>query len=113
MTGLIPGEIRTAAGSHQLNRGRDTRVLVVTNDGDRPVQIGSHFHFADVNPALDFDRTAAVGFRLGVPAGTAVRFEPGASREVTLVRLAGTGTVPGLQIHDGGFPSAPAPGSES
>nr|WP_219816251.1 urease subunit beta [Arthrobacter sp. 08Y14] len=113
MSGLIPGEVRTAAGSHELNAGRETRVLVVTNDGDRPVQIGSHFHFAEVNSALTFDRTAAAGFRLGVPAGTAVRFEPGASREVTLVRLAGSGTVPGLQIRDGGSPFAPVPGSES
>ncbi len=113
MSGLIPGEIRTAAGSHQLNTGRETRVLVVTNDGDRPIQIGSHFHFADVNEALTFDRAAAAGFRLGVPAGTAVRFEPGASRDVTLVRLAGTGTVPGVQIRSGGSVSAPVPGSES
>ena len=97
---LIPGEIRTAQGGLDINAGRETRVLVVTNDGDRPVQIGSHFHFADVNAALRFDRSAAAGFRLGVPAGTAVRFEPGASREVTLVRLAGTGTVPGLQLRD-------------
>ncbi|MCC9205267.1 urease subunit beta [Arthrobacter sp. zg-Y769] len=95
---MVPGEIRTAAGDLEINAGRETRSLVVTNDGDRPVQIGSHFHFADVNSALRFDRGAAVGFRLGVPAGTAVRFEPGASREVSLVRLAGTGTVPGLQL---------------
>lgn len=98
---LVPGEIRTAEGDLEINAGRETRVLVVTNDGDRPVQIGSHFHFADVNTALSFDRDAATGFRLGVPAGTAVRFEPGASREVTLVRLAGTGTVPGLQLRNG------------
>lgn len=98
---LVPGEIRTAEGALEINAGRETRVLVVTNDGDRPVQIGSHFHFADVNTALSFDRDAATGFRLGVPAGTAVRFEPGASREVTLVRLAGTGTVPGLQLRNG------------
>ncbi|WP_313771176.1 urease subunit beta [Arthrobacter zhaoxinii] len=95
---LVPGEIRTAGGDLELNAGRETLSLVVTNDGDRPVQIGSHFHFADVNPALRFDRAAAAGFRLGVPAGTAVRFEPGASREVILVRLAGSGTVPGLQL---------------
>lgn len=95
---MIPGEIRTADGRLELNAGRETRTLVVTNDGDRPVQIGSHFHFVDVNAALSFDRAAAVGFRLGVPAGTAVRFEPGASREVVLVRLAGTGTVPGLRL---------------
>lgn len=95
---MVPGEIRTAPGDVEINAGRETRSLVVTNDGDRPVQIGSHFHFADVNSALRFDRDAAVGFRLGVPAGTAVRFEPGASREVTLVRLAGSGKVPGLQL---------------
>lgn len=95
---LIPGEIRTGTGFLDLNAGRGSRTLVVTNDGDRPIQVGSHFHFADVNSALSFDRAAAAGFRLGVPAGTAVRFEPGASREVLLVRFAGSGTVPGLQI---------------
>lgn len=95
---MIPGQVRTAAGSLELNAGRETRELVVTNTGDRPVQVGSHFHFADVNAALELDRTAARGFRLNVPAGTAVRFEPGASRAVSLVRLAGTGRVPGLQI---------------
>ena len=95
---MIPGEIRTAEGSVEINAGRETRTLVVTNDGDRPIQVGSHFHFADVNSFLAFDRTRAAGFRLAVPAGTAVRFEPGASREVTLVRFAGSGTVPGLQI---------------
>ncbi|MDK1361184.1 urease subunit beta [Arthrobacter sp. zg-Y1219] len=117
---LIPGEVRTAAGSLELNAGRESRALVVTNTGDRPVQIGSHFHFADVNTALAFDRPAARGFRLNVPAGTAVRFEPGASREVSLVRLAGAGVVPGLQIrHDDdgggtrGSGAAPGPGSES
>ncbi len=72
--------------------------MVVENTGDRPVQVGSHFHFADVNAALAFDREQAVGFRLDVPAGTGVRFEPGVSREVTLVALAGRGYVPGLQI---------------
>ena len=107
---MIPGEVRTAAGSLTLNAGRDAKLLVVTNTGDRPVQIGSHFHFADVNSALDFDRAAAAGFRLGVPAGTAVRFEPGASREVTLVRLAGTGTVPGLQIRPNDGDASPASG---
>ena len=118
---LIPGEVRTASGSLELNAGRETRTLVVTNTGDRPVQIGSHFHFADVNTALAFDRSAAVGFRLGVAAGTAVRFESGASREVVLVKLAGTGTVPGLQIRHGdavaddgaGAGSPEHPGSES
>ena len=94
---MIPGEIRTLPGSVEINAGREHRTLVVVNDGDRPIQVGSHFHFADVNTALTFDRAAATGFRLGIPAGTAVRFEPGASREVLLVKLAGTGTVPGLQ----------------
>ncbi|CEA09521.1 Urease subunit beta [Arthrobacter saudimassiliensis] len=107
-TPMVPGEIRTGTGPLELNAGRETRTLVVTNDGDRPVQIGSHFHFADVNAALRFDREAAVGFRLGVPAGTAVRFEPGASREVLLVRLAGTGTVPGLRL-----PAGPAAASST
>lgn len=74
---MIPGEIRAASGSHTINAGRKRQDLVVTNDGDRPVQIGSHFHFADVNPALSFDRKAAHGYRLDVPAGTAMRFEPG------------------------------------
>ncbi|MBG6182966.1 urease subunit beta [Arthrobacter sp. CAN_A214] len=94
---LIPGEICTAEGTHQLNAGRETRSLVVTNDGDRPIQVGSHFHFAEVNPALSFDRGDAAGFRLDVAAGTAARFEPGASREVRLVRFGGAGLVPGLQ----------------
>ena len=95
---LIPGEIRTLPGALELNAGREHLSLVVVNDGDRPIQVGSHFHFADVNTALTFDRDAAVGFRLGIAAGTAVRFEPGASREVLLVKLVGTGTVPGLRL---------------
>ncbi|WAP51284.1 urease subunit beta [Arthrobacter sp. ATA002] len=117
---LVPGELRPAAGGLSLNAGRETRQLVVTNTGDRPVQVGSHFHFADVNPALAFDRAAAAGFRLNVPAGTAVRFEPGASRDVALVRLAGSASVPGLRIrpdNDGGAGAgaggAPAPVSPS
>ena len=87
-----------AEGILELNPGRERVTLLVENTGDRPVQVGSHFHFADTNAALAFDRAAAVGFRLDVPAGTGVRFEPGMSREVTLVALAGTRTVPGLQI---------------
>lgn len=86
---MIPGEILTADGEIVLNEGRETIALVVANTGDRPVQVGSHYHFAEVNPALDFDRDAARGFRLDIPAGTAVRFEPGQSREVTLVAYAG------------------------
>lgn len=86
---MIPGEILTADGEIILNEGRETIDLVVANTGDRPVQVGSHYHFAEVNPALDFDRDSARGFRLDIPAGTAVRFEPGQSREVKLVAYAG------------------------
>jgi urease beta subunit len=86
---MIPGEILTADGEIVLNEGRETVDLVVANTGDRPVQVGSHYHFAEVNPALDFDRDSARGFRLDIPAGTAVRFEPGQSREVKLVAYAG------------------------
>jgi urease beta subunit len=95
---VIPGEIRTGDGEIELNAGRARAELEVLNTGDRPIQVGSHFHFADVNAALEFDRAAAVGFRLDVPAGTSVRFEPGASRAVTLVVLGGAGHVPGLQV---------------
>lgn len=98
---MIPGEIVAAPGNIELNPGRARLAVVVENTGDRPIQVGSHFHFADVNAALAFDRDAAVGFRLDVPAGTGVRFEPGVSRDVTLVALAGTGEVPGLQIRRG------------
>jgi urease subunit beta len=94
---LIPGEVVAADGTIELNPGRERRRMVVENTGDRPVQVGSHFHFADVNAALAFDRAAAQGFRLDVPAGTGVRFEPGVSREVGLVALAGRGVIPGLQ----------------
>lgn len=86
---MIPGEILTADGEIILNEGRETIDLVVANTGDRPVQVGSHYHFAEVNPALDFDRDSARGFRLDIPAGTAVRFEPGQSREVKLVAYDG------------------------
>jgi urease subunit beta len=95
---VIPGEIRAAAGELELNAGRETRTLEVVNTGDRPIQVGSHLHFADSNAALAFDRAAAAGFRLDVVAGTSVRFEPGASREVTLVALGGARRVPGLQV---------------
>lgn len=95
---LIPGELVPAAGTLQLNASRERVTLRVENTGDRPVQVGSHFHFADVNAALAFDREAATGFRLDVPAGTGVRFEPGMARDVTLVALAGARAVPGLQI---------------
>lgn len=95
---MIPGEIRVGAEPVELNSGRETRSLVVVNDGDRPIQVGSHLHFCLANPALTFDRDAARGFRLSVPAGTSVRFEPGVSRTVELVALAGRRSVPGIQI---------------
>jgi urease beta subunit len=93
---MIPGEIVCAAGEIVLNSGRDTITLTVANGGDRPVQVGSHYHFAETNPALQFDRAAARGFRLDIPAGTAVRFEPGQSRDVTLVAYAGKRVVIGF-----------------
>jgi urease subunit beta len=95
---LIPGEIRAAAGEHEFFAGRARRELRVLNTGDRPVQVGSHFHFADVNAALSFERERAQGFRLAILAGTSVRFEPGASVDVELVSLAGERAVPGLQV---------------
>lgn len=87
--GLIPGQIITAPGERTLNAGRETVTLSVANTGDRPIQVGSHYHFAETNPALQFDRDQAMGFRLDIAAGTAVRFEPGQTREVTLVAYAG------------------------
>jgi urease subunit beta len=95
---MIPGELISAPGEIELNAGRETRTVRVVNTGDRPIQVGSHFHFADVNDALDLDRAAATGFRLDVPAGTSVRFEPGAERDVALVALGGAQRVPGLRI---------------
>jgi urease beta subunit len=93
---MIPGEIMTGEGSLILNEGRETKTILVANTGDRPVQVGSHYHFYETNPGLDFDREAARGFRLDIPAGTAVRFEPGQSRDVNLVKYAGSGTVFGF-----------------
>jgi urease subunit beta len=93
---MIPGETLTDDGEHQLNAGRATVTLTVSNTGDRPVQIGSHYHFYEVNPALSFDREAARGFRLNIAAGTAVRFEPGQERTVELVELAGNRVVYGF-----------------
>jgi urease subunit beta len=101
-TGVIPGEVLYGAGQIELNVGRPEVVLEVRNTGDRPVQVGSHFHFAEANAALAFDRVAAHGYRLGVPAGTAVRFEPGIPREVTLVPIGGARIVPGLRGLVGG-----------
>ena len=93
---MIPGEILTEDGEIELNVGRETRTLTVANTGDRPVQIGSHYHFHEVNAALVFDRDAARGFRLNIAAGTAVRFEPGQERTVELVALAGDRAVYGF-----------------
>jgi len=86
---MIPGELFVQSGDIELNAGRATITLPVANTGDRPIQVGSHYHFAETNSALAFDRSAARGFRLNIPAGTAVRFEPGQSRTVELVALAG------------------------
>ena len=86
---MIPGELIPAEGELTLNADREAITLMVANTGDRPVQVGSHYHFAETNPALDFDREAAMGRRLDIAAGTAVRFEPGQSRDVTLVPYAG------------------------
>ena len=86
---MIPGEIITAPGDLELNAGRDTVVVKVANTGDRPIQVGSHYHFYESNSALRFDRDRTKGFRLNIPAGTAVRFEPGQTREVELVAYAG------------------------
>lgn len=94
---MIPGEIIPAAGEIELNAGRATVTLTVANSGDRPIQVGSHYHFFETNPALRFDRAQARGFRLDIAAGTAVRFEPGQTRTVTLVELAGTRTVFGFR----------------
>ena len=94
---MIPGEILTAPGEIELNAGRPTVTLKVANTGDRPIQVGSHYHFFETNPALVFDRDKARGYRLDIPAGTAVRFEPGQSREVTLVEMAGARMIYGFR----------------
>jgi len=94
---VIPGELLCADGPIELNAGSTSIVLRVTNTGDRPVQVGSHYHFAEANPALHFDRVAARGYRLDIVAGTAVRFEPGMSREVRLVPLSGSRRVIGFR----------------
>lgn len=93
---MIPGEMKTTAGDIELNFGRETCTLKVANSGDRPIQVGSHYHFFETNHALQFDRALAYGFRLNIPAGTAVRFEPGQARTVTLVKLAGDRKVYGF-----------------
>ncbi|MBD8506814.1 urease subunit beta [Hoyosella sp. G463] len=95
---MIPGEIRTAPGEIELSPGAARTVLEVINDGDRPIQVGSHFHFAQANESLRFDRAAAHGYRLDIPAGTAVRFEPGLAHAVSLVAIGGAREVHGLSL---------------
>ena len=107
---MIPGEILTGDGAIEINPGRPVLEVTVRNTGDRPVQVGSHYHFAEANAALEFDRDAAWGHRLAVPAGTSVRFEPGMPRDVRLVPLAGRRVVPGLRGLAGGpLDTVPAP----
>jgi urease subunit beta len=117
---MIPGEVIPGDGPIEINPGREVLSLTVRNTGDRPVQVGSHFHFAEANAALDFDRTAAWGFRLAVPAGTSVRFEPGMPRDVELIALRGNRIVPGLRGLAGGAldagaepPAPPEPATPS
>ena len=94
---MIPGEIQVADGDIELNAGRATLSVTVANSGDRPIQVGSHYHFYETNPALEFERDRTRGYRLNIAAGTAVRFEPGQSREVELVEYAGEKTVYGFR----------------
>jgi len=93
---VVPGEIRAAEGTVTINEGRETTEVTVANTGDRPVQVGSHFHFFEVNAALEFDRAAAFGMRLNIPAGTAVRFEPGDEQTVELVTIGGKRVAHGM-----------------
>ncbi|KST66972.1 urease subunit beta [Mastigocoleus testarum] len=99
---MIPGEIITPEGEIELNAGRQPAKLLVANTGDRPIQVGSHFHFYEVNAALNFDREQARGMRLDIPAGTAVRFEPGDEKEVTVIPLAGDRQVYGFNARING-----------
>lgn len=94
---MKPGELQLGASDIELNAGREKRIIMVANTGDRPIQVGSHYHFAEVNPALALDRTQALGFRLDIAAGTAIRFEPGQQRNVTLVALGGLRRVYGFR----------------
>jgi urease subunit gamma/beta len=106
--GVEPGEIRLAEGDIVLNEGRETVTLVVRNVGDRPVQVGSHYHFFETNPELEFDRGASFGMRLDIPAGTAVRFEPGQEKEVDLVAFGGEQELHGLNLLTAGGDREPA-----
>lgn len=96
---MIPGEVFPAEGTLTLNAGRSARMVMVANTGDRPVQVGSHYHFAEANPALEFDRHTALAMRLDIPAGTAVRFEPGQRRQVMLVPYMGRRRIYGFNQH--------------
>ncbi len=102
---MIPGEVRSGDEPLELNTDHEHCSMVIVNAGDRPIQIGSHLHLPDANPALSFDRERSQGFRLAVPAGTSVRFEPGVSRTVDLVALGGRGLVPGLQLRGRNLPT--------
>jgi urease subunit beta len=105
---VIPGEVIPAAGMIELNPGRVRRSVTVENRGDRPIQVGSHYHLSAANPALSFDRDLAWGHRLDIPAGTSVRFEPGLSTVVSLVPLVGARVVPGLRVeHSGALDGRP------
>lgn len=95
---MIPGEIRVGGEELELNAGRERQEVVIVNEGDRPIQVGSHLHLPDANPALQFDREVTRGFRLDIPSGTSVRLEPGVSRRVTVVRLGGRGHAPSAQL---------------
>ena len=108
---MTPGEILTDTGEHTLNAGRRTLALVVQNTADRPIQVGSHYHFAETNAALAFDRAAAHGMRLHIPSGTAVRFEPGQQRSVELVDFAGARVIFGFRGLTQGRLDKPAPGA--
>jgi len=111
---MVPGEILPASGEIVLNKDRTAISLKVANRGDRPIQVGSHYHFAESNAALAFDRKSALGYRLDIPAGTAVRFEPGQSREVSLVPYAGARVIYGFnQLVMGALPQASATLSDS
>ena len=94
---MIPGEIKTDVGEHALNEGRERITLTVANSGDRPIQVGSHYHFFETNPALIFERKKSIGYRLDITSGTAVRFEPGQERQVTLVAYQGKRKVYGFR----------------
>jgi len=94
---MIPGELQIKPGDIELNKGRDTLTVSVANSGDRPIQVGSHYHFYETNLALEFDREVTKGFRLNIPAGTAIRFEPGQSRTVELVAYAGKRQIYGFR----------------